>query len=204
MFTGIVEEVGIIQHVVAKEDRIDLMIHAKHPDFQNCVVGESIAVTGVCLTVTHVLEHAFQVTIVPETMRVTHLGLLKQGSLVNLERSIKADGRFGGHYMQGHVDGVGEIIEIKNDGKDALIIKIQISPDLNKYIVQKGYIGMDGMSLTVIETQHNWFSVTLIPHTQQVTIVNQYALGTKVNIEVDILSKYVEKLVGVNQNAILC
>lgn len=204
MFTGIVETVSVIEHVNLKEDGMDLIIHTPHSDFQDCIIGESIAVTGVCLTVTHVFKNAFQVTVVPETLRVTHLGLLKKECLVNLERSIKAEGRFGGHYMQGHVDEVGEIIEIKKDGNEAIIVKIQISPLLSKYVVRKGYIGIDGMSITVIEAEENWFTVTFIPHTQLVTIANQYHLGTKINIEVDILSKYVEKLLGAHKNAILC
>lgn len=197
MFNGIVETVGIIKQIQAKAACIDFTITTKEI-FHDLFVGESIAVNGVCLTVTSFSENTFNVTAVPETLRISNLGDLIEGRLVNIERSMKANSRIGGHYVQGHVDGVGEVLELQTDGDAALLVTIKIPSILAKYIVNKGYIALDGMSITVIHSVDDWFTVTFIPHTQQVTIINQYCKGTKINIEVDILSKYVEKLLGVH------
>lgn len=193
MFTGIVETTGIIQQTDAYDDCIKLRITPTKP-FDDLQIGDSVAVNGVCLTVTDFSSDTFDVTIVPETLRLTNLGQLATTHKVNLERSMKANARIGGHYVQGHIDSIGEIIEITPDGKTALLIKVRHDPVLAKYIIKKGYIGLDGMSVTVVETTSSWFTVTLIPHTQEVTIVNKYQLGSHINIEVDILGKYIEKL----------
>ena len=121
--------------------------------------------------------------------------------MVNLERSLTLSSRIGGHYVQGHVEGVGEILEITPDNSEALLVKISIPPKLAKYVIPKGYITLDGMSITVINTTPEWFTVTLIPHTQALTIVKHYKVGDLINIEVDILGKYVEKILGAYTHA---
>jgi riboflavin synthase len=121
---------------------------------------------------------------------------VKEGGSVNLERAMKANARVGGHYVQGHVDGVGEILEITHDNSDALIVKIGMPHSFAKYMVNKGYISIDGMSITIINATPDWFTVTFIPHTQAVTVVKHYVIGTKVNLEVDMTAKHLEKLLG--------
>lgn len=193
MFSGIVSAVGIIQHILTKKDSIDFVILVPET-FSDLIIGESVAVNGVCLTVTHISESCMYVTAVPETLRVTTLCELTENSSVNLERSVTINTRLGGHYVQGHVDAVGEIIDIKSDGDAAILVKISMPETLGRYVVTKGYITLDGMSITVIDVAPNSFTVTFIPHTQEVTIVNQYHIGSKINLEVDILGKYIEKL----------
>lgn len=195
MFSGIVTAIGIIQRILTQTDAIDFVIRI--PDtFSDLTLGESIAVNGVCLTVTGFSQTSMNVTAVPETLRVTNLGQLTATSLVNLERSITLTTRLGGHYVQGHVDAVGEVLDIQTVGPTALLVKISVPLALGKYIVRKGYITLDGMSITVIDTALSWFTVTFIPHTQQVTVVSQYQKGSKINLEVDILGKYIEKLMA--------
>jgi riboflavin synthase len=196
MFTGIVETLGVISEVHSLADCVQLVIVPQTP-FLDLAVGDSVSVMGVCLTVTRFTERAFSVTVVPETLRLTNLAYLTKGSVVNLERSLQMNGRLGGHYVQGHVDAVGEITLLESDGASAWLVKISLPSYLSKYIVKKGCITIDGMSITVVDVGTDWFTVTFIPHTQQVTVVQQYVIGSKVNLEVDIISKYVEKLLGV-------
>lgn len=198
MFSGIVEALGVINRIVRHNDCVGFTITPSKV-FDDLNVGDSVAINGVCLTVTELFANSFAVTVVPQTLRITNLGLLNEGSQINLERSLCANARIGGHYVQGHVDATGEIIELTSDGSDALLVKISLPLELQKYVVNKGYIALDGMSITVIEASATWVKVTFIPHTQQVTVVNQYQIGSKINIEVDILGKYVEKIVGVQQ-----
>ena len=196
MFSGIVETVGVINDLKLIRDCLKINI-SPYKIFNDLNIGDSVSVNGVCLTITNIIHDTFDMTIVPETMRLTNLGLLTVGSLVNLERSIQVGDRISGHYVQGHIDATGEIIDKHKDGEEALILKINFPYEFGKYIVKKGYIALDGMSITTIDVTEKWFTVTLIPHTQQVSIANQYSIGTKLNIEVDILGKYVEKLLGV-------
>jgi riboflavin synthase len=201
MFSGIVEAIGIIVHLEKAQDCLKITI-ATPQKINDLKIGDSICVNGVCLTITDFPEeNQLNMTVVPETLRLTNLGKLFRGSLVNIEKPLKNDSRNSGHAVQGHVDGMGELIELKPDGKEALLVKCAIPPSLAKYLVNKGYIAFDGMSLTVIEARTEWFTVTLIPHTQRVTIASQYRLGSLVNLEVDILSKYVEKLMRYNKYA---
>jgi riboflavin synthase len=194
MFNGIVEATGIIKNIQLIQGAADFTISM--PDYFNDLdIGASIAVNGVCLTVTRFSTEDFQVTAVAETLRVTNLSTLKIHDVVNLERALKADSRVSGHYVQGHIDVVGEILDIKMDG-NALLVKIQIAAEVAKYLVKKGYVGLDGMSITVIDVGNHWFTVTFIPQTQATTIIQYYRIGTKINIEVDILGKYVEKILG--------
>lgn len=194
MFNGIVEATGTIKNIKTTEGSVDFSI-SNPTTFNDLFVGASVAINGVCLTVTRYSQDEFDVTAVPETMRVTNLANLKKDDDVNLERSMKVDSRIGGHYVQGHVDAVGEIIDIQADG-DALLVKIGASPDVTKYLVKKGYVGLDGMSITLIDVTTDSFTVTFIPQTQMATIIHHYQKGTKINIEVDILGKYVEKILG--------
>lgn len=194
MFSGIVSAIGIIQYILPKKGSIDFIILVPET-YADLEIGESIAVNGICLTVTEYSAGSMHVTAVPETLRVTNLCELTENSIVNLERSITINTRLGGHYVQGHVDAVGEILDIKSEGDAAMIVKISLPENLAKYVVNKGYITLDGMSITVMTAASNDFTVTLIPHTQQVTIVNQYRIGSKINLEVDILAKYIEKLI---------
>lgn len=194
MFNGIVETTGSIETIIDNND-CKLITIKPNKFFGDVEVNDSIAVNGVCLTVIQKQINLFAVTMVPETLRVTNLKTLKVGSLVNLERSLANHARVSGHFVQGHVDGYGKILDIQKEG-DALLVKISNPKSLAKYIVNKGYIALDGMSITVIRSEPEWFTVTLIPHTQQITIVNQYQVGTEINIEVDMLGKYIEKLLA--------
>lgn len=200
MFNGIIETTGIIAQIEVINGCKNLVVTPKQ-NFDHLVVGESIAVNGVCLTVTHFTSHAFAITVVPQTLRLTNLDQLAPGDEVNLERALQANSRISGHYVQGHVDGPGQIIELQSDNGDALLAKISVSSELEKYIVAKGYIALDGMSITVIDSKPDYFTVTFIPHTQQMTIIRNYSKGRILNIEVDILGKHVEKLLGVHAHA---
>ncbi len=193
MFSGIVETIGTLKKCLHTADCSHFTI-APHLAFDDIRLGDSIAVNGVCLTVTDFSDADFHVTAVPETLRLTNLSQLTLGSTVNLERSLQLNSRLGGHYVQGHVDGIGELLSLEKEGEAALIATIKIPHTLSKYIVKKGYITLDGMSITLIETQATQFKVTFIPHTQAITIVNQYRPGSHINIEVDILGKYVAHL----------
>lgn len=194
MFNGIVETIGIVADIQTKNDCSHFII-SPNKFFDDLKIDDSISVNGVCLTITQIKNNKLEVTAVPETLRLTNLKFLSTGSQVNLERAMHLNTRISGHYMQGHVDGMGEILDITPEG-DALLVKISLPSALNKYIVNKGYITLDGMSITVIQAEKDYFTVTFIPHTQNITIVNQYSIGKKVNIEVDILGKYVEKILG--------
>jgi riboflavin synthase len=198
MFSGIVETTGTVVNLTWLHDcmQISVVPEIKFDDLQ---IGDSISVNGVCLTVTAFDAQQFRVEIVPETLRLTNLKLLTENTRVNLERSLKANARIGGHNVQGHVDTTGRIIQIEPDGAEALIATIAVKPAIAKYIVNKGYVSIDGMSITVIKADTENFTVTFIPHTQQTTIAHQYRTGTDVNIEVDIMGKYIEKLLGAYQ-----
>lgn len=200
MFSGIVETIGRITNMRIEDGCKHFIITPTQP-YHDLTIGESIAVNGVCLTVTQFDTTSFHVTAVPETLQLTNLDLLTVESMVNLERSITLNTRLGGHYVQGHVDAMGKIIQIQAADKQVLLVKIGIPAQLDKYIVNKGYITLDGMSITVIESTPAWFTVTFIPHTQEVTIISQYNVGTAINIEVDIMGKYIEKLLGAQAHA---
>lgn len=192
MFTGIIEEIGKIKALVAVLLGKRFFI-AAHTILSDLHVGDSIAVNGVCLTVTEFNTEGFWVEAVAETLRLTNLGDLAEGSAVNLERSLTLEKRLGGHLLQGHIDSRGHILDIQQEGQ-ALLLRVALPPHLSRYCVCKGYIGLDGMSLTLIEVNADSFTLTLIPHTQQASIAGQYQVGQSVNIEVDMLAKYVEKL----------
>ncbi len=188
MFTGIVEEVGTVRS--AGQGRLAIGARKVMPTLE---IGGSISVNGACLTVTSLDSEEFSVDVVPETLRRTNLGLLRSGRRVNLERPLRADGRLDGHIVQGHVDGTGTISEISDDG-EALMVRMAVSEELARYVVEKGFIAVDGVSLTVVHCDEAGFSVTVIPHTRDNTVFGFCSVGDAVNIEIDILAKYVERL----------
>lgn len=200
MFSGVVETIGIIKQLSIQAGCKHFTIAPNHI-FNDLTIGDSIAVNGVCLTVTDFTNDDFNVTVVPETLRFTNLDKLTIGSQVNLERSLKVGARLGGHFVQGHVEGVGKILECHHDNSEALLVKISTPTTLSKYLVKKGFITLDGMSITVIDTASDWFTVTFIPHTQQTTIVKNYSIDSLINIEVDILGKYIENILGAYTHA---
>lgn len=191
MFTGIVEEIGTL---TAVKRGLQSYIKVKgNVIFDDIHLGDSIAVNGVCLTVTSFSDCTFTADVMNETLERSSLGALKVGDNVNLERAMSANGRFGGHIVSGHIDGTGEITDIKNDGI-AVWYKIAAKPEIMRYIVEKGSIAIDGISLTVAKVELENFSVSIIPHTAEQTILSQKKCGDIVNLENDIVGKYVEKL----------
>lgn len=191
MFTGIVEEVGQLKAITRRGGGVSLSI-AAHRVTQGLTQGESIAVNGVCLTVVDCDAASFRVDVSPETLRRTNLGALRTGDGVNLERALRLGERLGGHYVTGHVDGTGTITRKVREG-NALNYTIRTSPEILRYIVAKGSIAVDGISLTVVSLEETSFSVSIIPHTAQVTTLGKKGPGDMVNLECDLLGKYVEK-----------
>ena len=192
MFTGIVEEVGTIRAVRRGRSSSVLSIGARTV-LSDLKVGDSVAVNGVCLTATSLDDGGFTADVMHETLDRSSLGGLGAGSRVNLERAMAADGRFGGHIVSGHIDGTGTISHIQQDD-NAVWYTVQASPALLRYIVEKGSITIDGISLTVARVGADWFSISAIPHTAAVTILGEKRVGDRVNLETDIIGKYVEKL----------
>lgn len=192
MFTGIIEEVGSLRQVNQGNEHYQLTISASKI-LGDVNIGDSIAVNGICLTVTTFTSSQFQVDVMPETLKATGLEHVAIGSKVNLERAMSANGRFGGHFMSGHVDGMGKIKNII-PRHNAVYYEIEISPELIKYLAPKGSVGIDGVSLTVVDVKATQFSVSLIPHTVQETIFQYKHSGDIVNIECDMLAKYVDRL----------
>lgn len=198
LFTGIVEEMGEIRHLGPSQDGgFDMRIAAK-TILGGVKLGDSIAVDGACLTVTHFDPEAshFTVGLSQETLRRTSLGQLGVGSPVNLERALLPDSRMGGHFVQGHVDGTGEIVSLVPEGGDSLWVKVKLAPELLQLIVPKGFITVDGTSLTVVGVydEEECFDFMLVSYTQQKVLIPLKKVGEKVNLEVDILGKYVERL----------
>ncbi|XP_010924892.1 riboflavin synthase [Elaeis guineensis] len=199
LFTGIVEEMGQIQHVGPSHDGGFEMRIAAKTVLGGVQLGDSIAVNGTCLTVTDFDPAAshFTVGLSPETLRKTNLGDLLSGSLVNLERALQPTSRMGGHFVQGHVDGTGEIVSMEPEG-DSLWVKVRAPPELLRLVVPKGFITVDGTSLTVVSVyeEEKCFDFMLVAYTQQKVVIPLKKVGDKVNLEVDILGKYIEKLLG--------
>ncbi|MGN0483445.1 MAG: riboflavin synthase [Lachnospiraceae bacterium] len=192
MFTGIIEEVGHVKSISGGGNAIVLGISCKTV-LENTKIGDSIAVNGVCLTVTKLHADWYEADVMPETMHRTVLGNLKVGSPVNLERAMAADGRFGGHIVSGHIDGTGTIQAVRPD-ENAVWFTIAAESELLHYIVEKGSICIDGISLTVADVTEKTFSVSVIPHTRANTSLSKKDVGDDVNLECDIIGKYVEKL----------
>ena len=194
MFTGIVEEVGTIKSVRGGANSAILEI-AGSTIFSDLKLGDSVAVNGVCLTVTSFTSNAFIADVMHETLNRSSLGALSVGSKVNLERAMAANGRFGGHIVSGHIDGTGTVVSIQRDA-NAIWYQIKTVPSIMRYVVEKGSIAIDGISLTVAKLSSNTFSVSIIPHTATQTTLGLRRVGDTVNLENDIIGKYVEKLMG--------
>ncbi len=185
MFSGIVEEIGVLKQIEPNG-----LVIKSHLVLQGCEVKESIAVDGICLTLTELGADWFRVDTMPETLRRTRLGSLQIGAEVNLERSLAANGRIGGHMVQGHIEATASVLTIKEDGI-AQYIEIELPDMLRPYIVSKGFIAINGVSLTVVECMQDRFSIALIPYTQQHTNLGHLQIGTLLNLETDIIGRYV-------------
>jgi len=192
MFTGIVEEVGRVGAVDARPGLTRLRITAERV-LDGLQIGDSIAVNGTCLTVVATAGAELAVEATPETLRRTNLGGLAAGDGVHLERPMAANGRFGGHIVQGHVDAVGQILDRQPEG-EAVILTVGAPPEVMRYVVPKGSIAVDGVSLTVVDVTDASFTVALIPHTQEATLLCTGPLGRTANLEADVLAKYVERV----------
>lgn len=199
MFTGIIEEKGEVVEI--KRNGTDSFIRIRTKKILDDVrLGDSIAVNGVCLTVTRMDSNIFQADVMNETLNRSSLGRLSSGSYVNLERAMQAGGRFGGHIVSGHIDGTGRISSIKNDGI-AVWYTVLADSGVLRYIVEKGSVAIDGISLTVAKVTDHDFSVSVIPHTAEMTILSSKKIGDIVNLENDIIGKYVEKLIQPAENS---
>lgn len=193
MFTGIVEEIGTVMRI-EPAGRAHLVVRCETV-LQETRIGDSIAVNGVCVTVAELDERSFRADLQPITLRRSNLGSLRGGDPVNLERSVAAGQRLGGHYVQGHVDGVGRVVSMAGEGA-SIVVRLLASPDLLRYVVERGFVAVDGASLTVMRLLPDGFDVSLVHHTQQTITLPGKRSGAPVNIEVDVVGKYVERLVG--------
>lgn len=198
MFTGIIEETGTVRSISGNESGIILDIEAATV-LEGTKTGDSIAVNGVCLTVTPGKGH-FTACAMPETIRRTSLGSLARGSKVNLERAMPCGGRFGGHIVSGHADACGRVVSVKRDGI-AILVKVAVPEDILKYVAVKGSVTLDGASLTVTTADHESLTVSLIPHTAANTTLGTLEPGDPVNVEVDMLARYIERLMSFAENA---
>jgi riboflavin synthase len=198
MFTGIIEETGTVKEVTSRALSVSADIVT-----EDIKLGDSIAVDGSCLTVNAINKGTFSVDIMPETVRRTTIGRLHYGDTVNLERAMAAYGRFGGHFVQGHVDDTGKIVSATADG-DAVIVAISAPKDITDYVVVKGFIAVDGISLTVVSCDDHSFSVSLVGFTRDHTTLGQKKPGSWVNLEADIIAKYVQRFTsGKSDNTIM-
>jgi riboflavin synthase len=200
MFTGIVEELGKIRRLALRGSSGQIAIRASKV-LEGTKIGDSIAVNGICLTVTSLQRDGFTSDVMAETVRRSSLGKAGAGDLVNLERAMAADGRFGGHMVSGHIDGTGTIRSMRKE-ENAVWVTIETTPELLRLIVEKGSICIDGISLTVAAVAAETFQVSVIPHTGEETTLLRRSAGDLVNLENDVIGKYVEKLLGLgSQNA---
>ncbi len=201
MFTGIVEETGTINSILQKGNSLVLEINCTFAG--GLALGESVAVNGVCLTVTQKTQNSFFADVTPETFRRTGLGELKQTGSVNLERAMKADGRFGGHIVSGHIDGTGFFVSFVRE-QNAVNVEIAVNANIGKYIIEKGSVCVDGISLTVANVNYGSdetvFEAAVIPHTWEQTTLSKKNSGDKVNIECDLVGKYIEHFLNLNDS----
>ena len=192
MFTGIIQTIGKLTNF----SNDSMTFASSH--LGDAISGASIAVNGVCLTVKTIDGDLFSVDVMPETLRRSNLGGLSEGDKVNLEEALTPNSRLGGHFLQGHIDGVGEVAKIVKDGQ-AILLSFTASPSIMRYIVEKGFIAIDGVSLTVTECDDQGFTVSVVQYSRDNTTLGDYRLGREVNLEIDILAKYVEKLLADRQ-----
>jgi riboflavin synthase len=193
VFTGLIQDLGQVIALDATDEGVTLAVRTRLAT--EIAAGDSIAVDGVCLTATAIADGRFSAEVMHETLRRSSLGEASQGSNVNLELSLRASDRLGGHIVQGHVDGLGAVRELRADGF-ARVVLVAAPPDVLRYVVEKGSIAVNGVSLTVVAVGEDWFSVSLIPETLERTTLGAAAPGAPVNLEVDVVAKYVEKLVA--------
>ena len=193
MFTGLIEATGTVRSIELRGDQARLVVAVAFAG--ELTDGESVAVNGCCLTVTESDENSASFDVLKQTLDVTSLGSLSNGSLVNLERAMRADGRFGGHFVQGHVDATGEILDFSEHGQDHRL-EIALPEDIHRLCIDKGSLAIDGVSLTIAELLENSAVFWIIPHTIEMTNLQQAAEGNKVNLEADVIAKHVAKLVG--------
>ena len=193
MFTGIIEEVGRVARIEQRGENRRITVAAENVG-KELEPGDSVAVSGVCLTALDIKPGSFCADLAPETWVRTSFSRIEEGARVNLELPMKADGRFGGHIVQGHVDGTGEFLSLEELGDDNWWLRIRVPAELDRYLVYKGSIAIDGISLTVAAIEDCVASVTIIPHTYRNTTLGGYSTGARVNLECDILAKHVEKL----------
>lgn len=195
MFTGIIEAIGRVKSLTEIRSEWRLVLETNALDMSDVKIGDSIAVSGCCLTVVEMTSTSFAADVSNETLRCTSLGSLKTGSRVNLEKAMLATDRFGGHIVSGHVDGVGTLAYSAPEGQ-SVKLTFRVPDELSKYIAAKGSICIDGTSLTVNEVNGNEFSINVIPHTQVETIIGEYDIGREVNLEVDLVARYLERLMS--------
>jgi len=193
MFTGIIEAIGSVAAMQDKGGDMRLTLNTDKLDMSDVALGDSIAVNGVCLTAIDMTTSSFSADVSAETLRLTSLGNLKTGSHVNLEKALTLQTRLGGHMVSGHVDGLGKVLERKDDARSVWFL-IEAPRELARYIVHKGSITVDGTSLTVNAVNGNEFELNIVPHTLQETIMDSYKPGTAINLEVDIIGRYLERL----------
>lgn len=197
MFTGIVKAIGTVSRLESRGGDLRLSIETPDVDWSGFLPGESICINGVCLTAVEFGKHSFSADVSTETMKVTALGTLAPGTRVNIEPSLVLGDRLGGHLVSGHVDCVGEVVSRHSDAR-SLRFKIKIPAEFSRYVSRKGSVAVDGVSLTINEVSAATIEVNIIPHTAESTIIGGYVTGTKVNIEVDMIARYVERLLTIS------
>ena len=195
MFTGIIEAVGTLSAIEQKGQDISITVDVGKLDMSDVKLGDSIATNGVCLTVTHFTGSSYSADLSVETLKKTGFVDYQVGGKVNLEKAMLPTTRFGGHIVSGHVDGVGEIVERSPSGR-AIDLWVEMPEDIEKYVAEKGSITVDGISLTVNDIRDNTFKLTIIPHTSDETTIEDFQVGRKVNLEVDVLARYMERLMN--------
>ena len=195
MFTGIVEERGEVSRLTETPAGARFDVWASFAEPGQVAIGDSVAVNGCCLTVVELANHCLGFDLLEETRRVTNLRDVRQGGVVNLERSLRFDGRVGGHFVTGHIDTTGEVVIIESRGSD-IYLQVRVAAEYTRYLVPKGSVAIDGVSLTVADVFDDGFSVWLIPHTLEITTLGVRKAGDRVNLEFDMLAKYVERIIG--------
>ena len=194
MFTGIVEEIGTIREIKQGKEAMTLTIQAAKT-MEDIHLGDSYSINGVCLTVTSYTKDQFTVDVMPETFHNTALSKLKVGSSINIERAMAANGRFGGHFVSGHVDGVGTLVG-RSERSNAIYLRIQVPEHIEPYLVHRGSVALDGTSLTIFSIESNVITVSLIPHTAHETILGRKKVGDLINVEADMLAKYIANILN--------
>ncbi len=209
MFTGIIQAMGAVQKIEQRGGDVRLTLDTGTLELSDTQLGDSIAVNGVCLTAVEYNDNGFTADVSGETLKTTSLGSLKQGSPVNLEKALTLNTALGGHIVSGHVDGLGKVLSEKNDGRSIRYV-FSVPQELAHYIAEKGSVTIDGTSLTVNHVEGNHFGVNIVPHTRANTIFQNYEINTQVNIEVDIIARYLERLLtgqtsgqGDNENQLI-